>query len=83
MNPFSVKLLSNLFFRAPVTNLERLHSKTSLLKTRKASNSQNEIYACTLQNSCSKIGKAQAELLCQSPVLETLLHNFIKTGLQL
>lgn len=38
---------------------ERLHSKASLLKSRKASKDQNDTDACALQNGCSeKIGKA-------------------------
>ena len=37
---------------------EKLHSEASLLKTRKASNDQKEIISCSLQNSCSILGKA-------------------------
>ena len=53
------------------------NNKASLLKTRRASQDQKEILACAQQNSCSKVGKAQGELLCRSPVLETLPSNFI------
>ena len=56
-------------------------SKASLLKTRKESKGRKEILACALQNGYSKIGEAQRERVCQSPVLQTLPCNFIKTGL--
>ena len=63
-----------------VASSERLHSKASLLKTRKASKNHKEILAGTLGNDCAKTGKAQRERLCWSPVLEMLPCNFIKTG---
>ena len=49
---------------------EKLHSKDSLLRIRKASKDQKEILACALWNGP-----------CWSPVLKTLPCNFIETGL--
>ena len=82
MNHFLASFWITVFFFVVlwVASSERLHSKASLLKTRKASKNQKEILACTLGNDCSKTGKAQRERLCRSPVLEMLPCNFIKTG---
>ena len=47
-----------------MASFERLHSKASPLKIRKASKDQEEIFTCALKNGCSKIGKALGESLC-------------------
>ena len=80
MNPFSGKFLSNCsFVLLWAASSERLHSKASLLKARKASKDQKEMLAYALENGRSKTGKAQGVRLCRSPVLETLPCDFIKT----
>ena len=54
----------------------------ALLKARKASEDQMEIFVCALQNACSEIiEKARRKRLCQSSVLEILHYDLIKTGL--
>ena len=79
MNPFPVNFPSNYtFVFLWVASSERLQSKTTLLKTRKAYKNQEELLICVLQNGCSKIGRSLGESLSQSPVLETLSCNFIK-----
>lgn len=46
---------------------ERLQSKTSLLKTRKAFKNQEEIFTCALENGHSKkIGEASGKCPCES-----------------
>ena len=81
MNPFSGSFLSNCSFELLwVAGSERLHSKASLLKTRKASRDQKEMLVCALDNGCCKTGKAQGERRCQTSGLETLPCDFIRTG---
>ena len=81
MNLFSETLLSNCsFVLLWVASSKRLHSKASLLKTRKVSKDQEGILTCALQNGCSKIGKIPEKSLCRSSVLETLSCNFFKSG---
>ena len=83
MNPFSGTFLNNCsFVLLWVASFKRLRCKASPSKSRKASKNQEEILTCALQNDCSKIAKILGKSLCQSPVLETLSCNFIKTGLQ-
>ena len=79
MNSFSEKFLRNCSFGLLwVVSSKRLNSKDSLLKTWKQSKG---LKTCALQDGYSKIEKAQGERLFRSPVLETLLCNFIKTEL--
>ena len=81
MNPFSGKFLSKYSFMLLwVASSERLHSKATLLKTRKASKDQEEILTCALQNGCSKIGKAVGEktpLNTKTPLNDWLKRVFI------
>ena len=78
--PFSRLFLSKCdFVLLWVAGSERLHSKFSPLNSGKASKNQKEILAYTLENGCSKTGKAQRERLCRSPILEMLHCNFTKT----
>ena len=81
MNPFSGKFLSNCsFVLLLVAGSERLHTKTSLWKARKAPKDQKKIFACALENGYPETGKAQGERLCRSLVLETIPCDLIKIG---
>ena len=75
MNTFSGTFLSNCsFVLLQVASSKRLHSKTSLLKTRKTSKDQEEILTSALQNDCSKIGK----ILGKKPMSESCFRNNVK-----
>ena len=74
MNPFSGMFLSNRsFVLLRVASSKRLHSKASLLKTRKTSKDQEEILTSALQNYCSKIGK----IIGKKPMLESCFRNIV------
>ena len=74
MKTFSGTFLSNCsVVLLRVASSKRLHSKASLLKTRKTSKDQEEILTSALQNYCSKIEK----ILRKKPMSESCFRNIV------